>query len=305
MQRRTLLAAALAAPAAGLAVASPAAASAALFPEVINLPNGWRPEGIVAGLGTTFFVGSLANGAIYRGSFATGQGAIFVPGTAGTATVGLEIDYRRRIWACGGAGGAATAYSEFTGEKLASYSFGGRFVNDAVATKDGVYFTDSQAVVLYHVPFGRSGQLPEQAQVRTIALPPGLGDAGASNNGIESTPDGRLIVVQATANRLWTFDPGTGAAQQVDLGGASVERGDGILRRGHVLYVVRNRFNLIAKFRFDAGFTSAELIEEITSPYFDVPATIAAFGPYLYAANARFTTTPTPDTTYTIAQVRG
>lgn len=308
MHRRTLLAAAAAAPVAVIATATPSQAGSSSsdeFPAVINLPNGWRPEGIAIGRGTSFYVGSLANGAIYRGDLRTGEGAVFVPGVAGTAAVGLEIDSRNRIWACGGGGGGAAVYDARNGARLATYSFGGTFVNDAVATRSAVYFTDSPRPLLYAVPLGRHGQLPGQDKVETITLPPGLGDAGAFNNGIEQTDDGRLIVVQSTADRLYTFDPCDGRAAQIDLGGASVERGDGLLRRGHILYVVRNRLNLIAKFRLNHAVTSTTLLEEITSTAFDVPATIGAFGPFLYAANARFTTPPTPDTTYTVARVRG
>ena len=304
MFRRTLLAAALAAPAVTIAARPAHAASTEVFPPLIDLPAGWRPEGIASGHGTSFYVGSLANGAIYRGDFATGEGSVFVAGAAGTAAVGLEIDDDHRIWACGGAGGGAAAYSELTGERLASYAFGGTFVNDAVATESAVYFTDSQRPFLYAVPLD-DGPLPGQSAVQTIALPPGLGDAGAFNNGIESTPDGRLLIVQTNANRLYTFDPGTGEAAQMDLGGASVERGDGLLRRGLDLYVVRNRVNRIAKFRCDAHFTTATLAQEITDPTFDVPTTIAPFGPYLYAVNARFTTPPTPETAYTVVRVHG
>lgn len=47
------------------------------FPDVIQLPTGFQPEGIEVGRGTTFYVGSAANGAIYRGDLRTGSGAIF------------------------------------------------------------------------------------------------------------------------------------------------------------------------------------------------------------------------------------
>ena len=39
------------------------------FPKIILLPNGWQPEGIASGSGTSFYVGSLADGAIYVGDF--------------------------------------------------------------------------------------------------------------------------------------------------------------------------------------------------------------------------------------------
>lgn len=304
MNRRTLLAAAVATPAA-IALGGPAEATDA-FPSIIDLPNGWRPEGIAIGRGTSFYVGSLADGAIFRGDLRTGQGSVFVQGVAGTQKTGLEIDDRNRIWACGAAGGGASVHDARNGALLAAYAFGGMFVNDAVALHNAVYFTDSRQGLLFAVPLGRHGSLPGQSAVETLTLPPGLGDAGAFNNGIESTPDGRnVIIVQSTANRLYNYSPRSNTAVQIDTGGASVERGDGLLRRGLNLYVVRNRLNLIAKFRLNFAATTATLVEEITSPDFQVPTTIGAFGPFLYACNARFDVTPTPDTTYNVVRVHG
>ena len=57
--RRTLLLAATVA-----VVAVPAAFAKAAFPETIPLPNGWQPEGIAIGRGTTFYVGSIPTGAV-------------------------------------------------------------------------------------------------------------------------------------------------------------------------------------------------------------------------------------------------
>ena len=60
-----------------LVVAAPATArEASSFPDVISLPNGWRPEGLVVGRGSNVYVGSLANGAIWHGDLQTGQGDI-------------------------------------------------------------------------------------------------------------------------------------------------------------------------------------------------------------------------------------
>ena len=53
------------------------------FQEVIALPNGFQPEGIAAGTGTTFYVGSIPTGAIYRGDVLTGTGEILVPAQEG------------------------------------------------------------------------------------------------------------------------------------------------------------------------------------------------------------------------------
>jgi len=47
-------------------------ASAASFPEVISVPNGFRADGIAFGSGSTFYVGSNAAGEIWRGDARTG-----------------------------------------------------------------------------------------------------------------------------------------------------------------------------------------------------------------------------------------
>ena len=52
------------------------AAVAAPFPSRIDLPDGFRPEGIAIGKGTTFYVGSIPTGAIYRGDLRTGDGDV-------------------------------------------------------------------------------------------------------------------------------------------------------------------------------------------------------------------------------------
>jgi hypothetical protein len=65
--------------------ASPAGRSAN-FPARIDLPNGFFPEGIERGHGTSFFVGSLLDGAIWRGDFRTGTGALLAAGAPGRAS---------------------------------------------------------------------------------------------------------------------------------------------------------------------------------------------------------------------------
>src|SRR5512134_1252805 len=86
--RRTLP---LAAIAAVVVVAS--AALAASFPATIPLPNGWQPEGITVGDGTTFYVGSIPTGAVYRGDLRTGKGATLVAGAPGRAAIGVASSW--------------------------------------------------------------------------------------------------------------------------------------------------------------------------------------------------------------------
>ena len=157
--------------------------------------------------------------------------------------------------------------------------------------------------MLHVVPIGPGGEL---GPAQTLPL---TGDfvsmTGFNLNGIEASPDGRtLLVVQSNTGLPFAKrSPLTGATTQVDLGGASLTNGDGLLRRANTLYVVRNRLNEIAVIELDASYESGTLTGTITDPDFQVPTTVAAFGPYLYAVNARFGTTPTPDTTYTVVRV--
>ena len=55
--------------------------------------------------------------------------------------------------------------------------------------------------------------------------------AGQYNtNGIDATPNGEtLIIVNSTLGTLYPVDPDTGVADEIDLGGATVVAGDGIL----------------------------------------------------------------------------
>ena len=295
----------------GLALAplSTAAAKDETFPKIIPLPNGFQPEGIVVGHGANLYAGSLASGAIYRADLRTGEGALLVPAQPGRVAVGLDFDRRTNfLFVAGGPTGAAYVYDANTGASEAAYHLtgAGTFVNDAIVTREAVYFTDSFRPVLYRLPLLAGGKLPDQSAVKDIPL---SGDfvfvPGAFNaNGIEATPNGKsLIVVNSARGELYRVDPATGHATLIDLGGGSVPSGDGLLLDGHTLYVVQNFLNQIAVVRLDPGFASGEVVGTITDPNFRIPATIAGFGDRAYVVNARFNVSPTPDTEYEVVQV--
>jgi outer membrane protein assembly factor BamB len=156
------------------AVAAVAAASPAEhkpFPEVIQLPTGFRPEGIEIGKGTTFYVGSVANGAVYRGDLVTGNGAILVPGAAGKSATGIELDRHNRLFVAGAATGKAYVYDASTGQLLRTYTFATppTFINDAVVTRDAVFFTDSMKPVLYRIPSVRAARSATSRRSRSAA----------------------------------------------------------------------------------------------------------------------------------------
>src|SRR5688572_14399460 len=288
---------------AGSALAAPA------FPEIIPLPNGFAPEGVAAGHGPELFVGSLATGQIYRADLRTGAGEVVVDSPAGAPAVGLGFDQRSGLlFVAGGGSGQAFVYDPDTGETAATYTLAasGTFVNDVEVTNQAAYFTDSFRPVFYSLPLGSTGSLPAAGAVEEIAL---SGDyvfvPGSFNaNGIEATANGQwLIIVHSSRGELYRVDPTTGEATLINLGGGAVPAGDGLLLQGHTLYVVQNQLNQIAVVELAADLLSGEIVEVITNPAFRIPTTVAGFGPYLYAVNARFGVPPTPDTEYEVVQV--
>jgi sugar lactone lactonase YvrE len=299
--RRTLLVTAAVA-----AVAASAAFAKAAFPETIALPNGWQPEGIAIGKGTTFYVGSIPTGAVYRGDLRTGEGAPLVQGASGRAAVGVDYD-RGRIFVAGGNTGKGFVYDAATGALIRELQLasggGATFVNDVVATNRAAWFTDSNRAVLYRLALAKNGAPAASAQAVQLT-----GDfqlaSGFNLNGIDATPNGKtLVVVQSVNGKLFRVTT-TGVTAEIDLGGATVQNGDGILLLGRTLYVVRNTDNEIAVVALGKGLATGTVARTITDPDFDVPTTIDRLGNRLYAVNARFGTTPTPSTTYSVVQVR-
>lgn len=293
-----------------LLATAPAALAEATWPDVIALPDGWLPEGVVTGRGPVIYSGSRANGAIYAADLRTGEGEILVPGVEGRVAVGLSFDRRTNyIYVAGGPTGDAYVYDADTGAEVGAYELTAAtatFVNDVIVTRKAAYFTDSQQAVVYRLPLGPGGTLPAPDAVETIPL---SGDyehvPGAFNaNGIEARANDKfLIIVNSTLGTLYRVDPESGVASLIDLGGASVTMGDGILLRGHTLYVVRNRANEIVEIELAPDFSSGTVVKTITNPAFDVPTTIAWFRGSLYAVNARFGV-PNPETaTYNIVRV--
>jgi sugar lactone lactonase YvrE len=291
-----------------LTLVTPAAAStgtsSSILPTTIALPDGFPPEGIAIG-GPFAYLGSRANGSIFRANLITGTGKIVSPAT-NTPSLGLKIDDRGRLFVSGGNAGDARVVDAHTGQVLAHYQFAtppGTFVNDVVLTPRAAYFTDSSRAVLYKLALGRGGSLP--ATFETLPL---TGDfvlgAGINLNGISRTPDGEaLLAVQSNAGLLFRIDPATGVTTKVQIADSLVN-GDGLLLIGRTLYVVQNQLNTIAVVRLNRSGTAGEVVDRITDPRFDIPTTVAAFAGRLYLPNARFSTPVTPTTTYTVNAVR-
>ena len=310
--RRTGLALAVAA-ALSLAVVAPGLA-APPGPQQIDLPGGWAPEGITAGPDTTVFVGSVnGGGGIYQADVRTGDGSILVEPT-GTRAVGVEYEAdANRLWVAGADTGEVRVYDASSGELLETYDLGHiGFLNDLVATDTAVYVTDSPFGHIDVLPFGPNDTLPDPADVHQLTLG---GDfellPGFNLNGIVEAR-GWLIAVQSAVGKLWRIDPETGEATEIALGaGINVANGDGLELHGRTLYVVQNQLHQVAVFHLGAQLLSATrvdvLVDEDPDPLtgLHVPTTAAWIAGALYAVNARFGVTVTPETPYWITRLDG
>jgi sugar lactone lactonase YvrE len=287
----------------------PATAGAATFPDTIRLPDGWQPEGIASGRGTSLYVGSIPTGAVWKGDARTGRGDVLVAGQAGRSAIGIKVDRRNRLFVAGGATGQAFVYDARTGADLASYQLApagaATFVNDVVVTAKAAWFTDSRIQQLYALPLGHHGRLPAQSRVRTLPLTGDLVYGEGNNlNGIVAARGGRVLLsVQTNTGKLFRIDPRSGVTREVDLGGASLLNGDGMLLAGRTLFVVQNRDNKIAVVKLSGSLHRGRVVATLTDPDFDVPTTIAFTAGRLYAVNARFGTTDPQPARYDIVRV--
>ena len=288
----------------GLAVACTAVAVAAKGPEHIPLPDGFRPEGIAAGNGSSVYVGSIPTGRVLEVNTKTGALDEAVPARENHAAIGLKYDaLRDRLFVSGGPTGKAFVYDEDTGAELAAFQLtpAGQetFINDVVLTRRAAYFTDSRQPVIYRVRRNLSGVTP--IPLTGFPMTPEMNNL----NGIEAVRRGRLLLaVQSSEGVLWRINARTGRHMPVDLHGAELTDGDGLLLvNKRKLLVVQNRQNKIAVVRLAKNYRSGRVTRTIESDDFDVPTTVARKRGSLFLPNARFTTPPAADTDYWVTRV--
>jgi sugar lactone lactonase YvrE len=283
---------------AGLIIVASAGTSARAFPEFIQLPADFGPEGIAVGNGSTFYAGSLAattRGQILVGDLRTGEFATLAA-SDGVPATGMKHDPRSNLLFVARAGsGMGTIFNAESGDVVASYQFktAPTFINDVVITREAAYFTDTQAPFLYRVALGPAG---EPAETFTAIPLPGT----FRTNGIAATPNGEhLFVVDGPTMQLYRIDTATHTAVAVNLGGGLLPNADGLLLDGKTLYVVQNFRNQIAVVELSADYLSGTIGDPITEPFTSnaatkVPTTVAKFGNALYAVTAGFAE-PSPD----------
>jgi len=307
---------ALAAPGSGdpLAVTAAPAQNSGHNTILYSFPAGEKvfPEGIAYHPGTgDFFVGSTANGAVYRGNVRRGSRAltVFLPGGGDgrKATLGMKVDPHGRLWIAGGPTGMMWMYDAVTGRLLSGFRNGvtGGFVNDVAIAPDGAaYFTDSMVPQIYRIAPDAQGIFRYEVWL-DLAGTPFQFVQGFNANGIAATPDGKyLIVIQTNTGKLFRIAIATKEVSEITLaGGDKMMFGDGILLDGQTLYVARNNLNLIVKLRMAADYASGQQVGSFTDPSFQVTTGMTLVGNRLLLVNSQFNRRDNPALPFTIASV--
>lgn len=261
-------------------------------PSSVPLPVDFQPEGIAVGEGSTFYVGSLNDGDIYRGDLLTGAGDVFVD-VEDRVAVGMRVA-RARDWliVAGGATGHAYVYDTTDGSTVADLVLGppgATFSNDVAVTRQALYFTDTFAALIYKVPIGPNGRLG--ATERITVTGPAAATGGFGLNGIDwSARLDVLVVNHSDLGILALVDPVTGASREIDLADPGLVPGtlDGLQLEGRTCWVVQNFDNSLARVRLSPDLTRGRVVQVIRSELFRVPTTVARQGRWLALVNGRF-----------------
>jgi sugar lactone lactonase YvrE len=271
------------------------------------------PEGIAYQQGTSnFYVSSNADGTIFRGDIREELTSVFLPaGSDGrTTATGLKVDDAGRLYVAGASTGKIFVYDTATGALLGQFYDGktATFLNDIAISQNGdAYVTDSLDPTLYRVSIDAQGQ-PQFEAWLDFRGTPFVYQPGFNANGIVATPDGKyLVVVQSNTGKLFRINIATKEVTQIDLGGATVTNGDGLVLRGHTLYVIRNSNALIVKVQLSGDFSSGSVISSTGDPSLHFPTTAAIADGRLLVVNSQFDRRGPglqPDLPFTVSSIR-
>lgn len=300
------------------------ALSGPVLAQVSEIELGFKPEGTVIPFGHTLYIGSQIYGdlTISRANILTGEVSPLVVDTAHPGmALGLSYDSRTDyLFVAGGPSFPLRVYDAGTGELVHQYPLPTStdcpgtgpplnlpyFTNDVVVTSRGVYVSDSANPCIYKATLGPAGALPDELEIIKLALAGLPGPEGYEGsfpyflpNGIEATSNGKqLYLVDSVGGGLYSIDPGNGEWTHL-LGG--LVGGDGLLLIGRTLYVTQNTVNnywidvaggtqvtteQVSVIELQKGQGAAQVVLTIPDSSLSNPATLAAFGPYLYVANA-------------------
>ncbi|HTN24914.1 MAG TPA: hypothetical protein VL120_13055 [Solirubrobacteraceae bacterium] len=270
------------------------------------------PEGI-ARSGKTFFVSSTTDGTIFKGN--TRSKDPLVPFAAGgadgrTTATGMTVN-GGRLFVSGAGTGKAFVLDATTGATLKVLDTNPgttpSFINDVTVGGGFAYFTDSLRPIIFRA--ATSGPtVGDMEPWLDLTGTPFVFQDGFNANGIVNYDNGRrLIVVQSNTGKLFRINTATKAVTQVDLGGATVVNGDGLVAHGSRLYVVQNADNQITTVKLRNGKRAGRIGKVLKSDLFAFPTTAVRDGSRLLVVNSQFDKRGpglTPVLPFTVARVK-
>jgi len=246
--------------------------------EVFELPgDAVFPESVGVHLTSgDAYVGSLADGTIYRIDRAGGV-SVFSPAGAGgrTSVAGVKLDDAGRLWTAGGYDGTLDVYELASGSLLGRSDVGARpsCVNDIAFGPDATaYVTDSFQPTLFRVD-PHSLELEPWVDLAEQGVP---WPEGLNLNGIVLTPDGEhLISCQTNLGRFWRISLASGQVDEVELEGGPLEHCDGLAISGSTVYVAVNALGEIHLAELSPDGSTAQVRRILTSDAFAFPTAVA------------------------------
>jgi len=259
------------------------------------------PEGIAV-FGDQFYVSGSGRGDIHRGDLSESTAHVFIRGDRGPGFFvggGIKATADNLVVAQEFGGLAiVTVYDRQTGALVVRFSGGpdSAFTNDLDLAPNGdAYVTNSLVPVLYRIPAAALNQAQQDVQPLPVFLswdgtPFEFVPDTVNANGIVVSPDGQfLLVVSFASGQLFRVRLADREVTEVDLGGASLLGGDGmVLTADRVLYVVLAPTNEVVKLQMDATYKQGELVSRTTDPTFVTPTTAAIAGQRLLVVNSQF-----------------
>jgi Cu-Zn family superoxide dismutase len=269
--------------------------AAAQVPEGVTsyeLPGeGLFPEGIAYDAETgAAFVSGAGDGSLHRIDLSTGEvDTGLAPGTRPPfGIIGLAVG-EDDLWAAGGNTGEIVRVDLASGEVEATLSTPeaeATFLNDLVVAPNGdVFVTDSNRQIVFRVP-GGGDEVEAWLDLEGTPIP--FVD-GINLNGIVASEDGEsLIVVHMASGTLYRIDIDSRNVVQIDLGGETVDSGDGLVLDGTTLYVVQNGPDQVSVVELSDDLSSGEVAGVLEDDRLTDAATAALVGDVLLVTNAQF-----------------
>jgi sugar lactone lactonase YvrE len=253
------------------------------------------PEGIAVH-DSQFYVTSVHDGDIYRGNLGEPTAEVFIP-SPGFGSGGIKATATRLVVVQGNEHeGGVTVFDRETGDRVVRFSNGKKSgaTNDvAIAPNGDAYVTDSGNPVLYRIPAAAL----QQRQTKVQELPVFMSfrgtsftyENGGSANGIVVSEDNKfLLMVNFGTGQLFRIRLADQQVNEVDLHGAQLTSGDGMVLAGQDLYVVLHDAETVAKVAMRNGYAEVGPVTFTTDPTFLNPTTAAIAGNRLLVVNSQF-----------------